>query len=414
MTMYLWLAKLTYPQWVVFLALMPLLWMFQQSQSVLSLLLNTLAIPLLALAILPLSILALLFQESIFSSALNGILALGFETLNLLGSASSWLVYKPTGPWLLALLVLVLSILSFKGFPFRNVSVLLVGVVYCLPMIGAENRFIVFDVGQGLAVSGVRGSLQKKAVQKEVQKDAQKGMQDDQAINSWLYDTGAQFRSGFSLGEAVVAKNLLAMSAPDLDLVFISHSDNDHAGGEAGLRRKIKLHTRYLGQPRTATDNDCHTLGSEWHGPLDYRWRVFNLPKEVKRISDNDQSCVVQFEIKGRRILMPGDIEKGIEKKLVQYFAQNLKSEVLLVPHHGSKTSSSLEFIQQVAPQVAIISSGFNNSFKHPHEVVLARYKSLAIPVYITALSGAIEIDFEEGLSIIEWRKQKPPRWRQM
>ncbi len=389
-----WLLSLWRPQWIVFLALMPFLWMFQQSQSLLSLLVNTIAIPLLALCLLPLSLLALLFQEGIFTRLLNELLGIGFGSLNLLAGEASWLVFKPMGLWLFALLLIVITILTFKGFPFRRLSLLLVGIIYFLPLRAIEDRLIILDVGQGLSVVGVS--------------------QHKEGSNSWVYDTGARFRSGFSLGEAVVAKNLLSMATNNLDLLFISHSDNDHAGGEEGLKRKINVLSSLAGQPSSPEHRDCHGLELKWQDNGRFRWRAFNLPADIELVADNDQSCVVQLEINGKKILIPGDIGRHVEQNLVKHFGNTLKSDVLLVPHHGSKTSSSKEFIRQVSPMMAIVSSGFKNSYKHPHSDVVKRYQLMRIPLYITAISGAIEINFEGGLKAIEWRKLNPPIWRQM
>ena len=99
---------------------------------------------------------------------------------------------------------------------------------------------------------------------------------------------------------------------------------------------------------------------------------------------------------------------------MIEQFGEELQSDILLVGHHGSKTSSSDAFIRTINPQLAIISSGFNNPFRHPHQSVMGRFKRLGIPVYNTAQSGAVEIKLNEKSSVIEWRKEKAPIWRQL
>lgn len=395
------LGVLLKPQWIIFITLMPFLWMFQQSQSLWSLLVNTLAIPLLALFILPLSLLALTFPTSFIPKILNSLLSLGFDNLQAVASDASWLVFKPSGLWLLVLVVIVLTLLMFKGFPFRRLSLLILGLVYLLPLKAIEEKVLVFDVGQGLSVAGV----------------FHQGTSTDLPSN-WVYDTGAKFRSGFSLGQAVVAKNLLSQSVNSLDLLFISHSDNDHAGGEEGLRRVIDVDATYAGQPTVKDHINCHSLNAQWREGNGFHWRILNTPIEDLSLKDNNLSCVVQFEINGKRILLPGDIETQMEERLVAFYGHELKSEVLIVPHHGSKTSSSLLFLDWVAPKIAIISSGYKNPFRHPHNDVLKRYREYGIEVYNTAHSGAVELDFSGGvkqdLKILEWRKHNPPVWRQM
>lgn len=396
------------PQWIVFIALIPFLWLFQQSQSILSLLVNSIAIPLLAICILPLSILSFIFGAGIFTQALNYILTLSFSYLEILSTQSNWLVFKPTGLWLGLLLLLVFTILMFKGFPFRRLCLVLVVIIYSLPLKETDKRLVVLDVGQGLAVVGTGKS-------------------------SWVYDTGAKFRSGFSLGQAVVTPNLLAMSSKDLDLLFISHSDNDHAGGEVGLKRTVNVYNTYAGQmnaEKVAANSisldhvSCHSLDTQWRSvgskggsrgeqADDWQWRVFNIAMDEQLSSDNDLSCVVQIKINGIRLLLPGDISKKVEAMLVASYADELMSDVLVVPHHGSKTSSSQEFIQQVAPKIAVISSGFKNTFNHPHKSVVQRYQDLGVEVYNTAESGAVEIDLSDNIPVLEWRKVKSAVWRQ-
>jgi competence protein ComEC len=130
--------------------------------------------------------------------------------------------------------------------------------------------------------------------------------------------------------------------------------------------------------------------------------------------SDNNQSCVVQIEMAGKRILLPGDIDIKAEKILLASYGNELKSDVLIVGHHGSKSSSSNAWLIQVDPDVAIISSGFNNRFHHPHSSVLSRFKWHSIALYNTADSGAIEINLAEIMLVTQWRKKNAPVWRQL
>ena len=401
--------KLLYqPQWIVFIALMPLLWLFQQPQSALSFFTNIIAIPLLGFVVMPLSLLAFIWPESLAVDMLNGVLTHAMSFLHQLSLYPSWLVYKPAGIWLILLFPLIVSALWFAGAPYKRLSLMLLVCVFLMPVTVKDQKLIVFDVGQGLAVYG---------------SDYQSN--DDSTQYTWLYDTGAKFRSGFSLGDAVVAKNILGFNGQALDLLFISHSDNDHAGGEAGLRRKITANLTYAGQPNKPHHTHCHgnegwmpfanTKGSEGqilekeHGS---RWRIFNY--NLPNASDNNQSCIVQVEMAGKRILLPGDIDKKAEKRLIATYGKELKSDILIVGHHGSKSSSTEEWIVQVAPQIAVVSSGFKNRYHHPHASVLTRFSHHSIPIYNTAEAGAIEINLSESMSVTQWRMKNTPNWRQM
>lgn len=393
--------KLVYhPQWVVFIALMPLLWMFQQPQSVLSFFTNIIAIPLLGFIVMPLSLLAFIWPESMAVDALNSVLSHAMVFLHQLSNMPSWLVYKSSGLWLILLLPLVLLALWFTGAPFKRLSIVLLTLIFFLPLTPNEERLIVFDVGQGLAVygSGISNGLH----------DASGKAQQ----SSWLYDTGAQFRSGFSLGDAVVAKNILAFNGQRLDLLFVSHSDNDHAGGEDGLRRKLIANSTFAGQPKQSHHKNCHDVDG-WqtlsHGAG--RWRLFKYA--TNNGTDNNQSCVIQIEMSGKTILLPGDIDKKAEALLLAAYGNELKSDVLVVGHHGSKTSSSDAWLASVDPTVAIVSSGFNNRFHHPHGSVLARFQRHSIALYNTADSGAVEIHLAKDMQVTQWRKKNAPVWRQ-
>ncbi|MFT4907306.1 MAG: competence protein ComEC [Oleispira sp.] len=388
-------VKLFYqPQWIVFVALMPLLWLFQQPQSALSFFTNIIAIPLLGFVVMPLAMIAFIWPEGIAVGVLNAVLGHALAFLHQLSLLPSWLIYKPTGVWLLLLFPLIFLTLWLPGAPFKRLSLLLLVCVFFLPMRGSDKKLIIFDVGQGLSVYG------------------------SSSERTWLYDTGAQFRSGFSLGDAVVAKNILAFNGRALDLLFVSHSDNDHAGGELGLRRKIIPTHTYAGQPRLQQHKNCHAVSgwkplgrAEGVGEED-RWRIF--PYRVANASDNNQSCIVQVEMAGKRILLPGDIDKKAERALLAQYGSELTSDVLIVGHHGSKTSSSDEWLAQVAPKVAVVSSGFNNRFHHPHNSVRERFKQHSIALYNTADSGAIEINLAEIMSVTQWRHENAPVWRQI
>jgi competence protein ComEC len=110
---------------------------------------------------------------------------------------------------------------------------------------------------------------------------------------------------------------------------------------------------------------------------------------------------------------LPGDIDKKAERLLLAYYGDELKSDVLIVGHHGSKTSSSNEWLTQVDPEIAVVSSGFNNRYHHPHVNVLSRFQQHSIPLYNTADSGAIEINLAEVLLVTQWREKNAPIWRQ-
>ena len=108
--------------------------------------------------------------------------------------------------------------------------------------------------------------------------------------------------------------------------------------------------------------------------------------------NNNAYSLVLNVKYKGFNELFTGDIEEQEEQKINNKYTDYLISDIMKVPHHGSKTSSSKEFVDNVMPLFAIISSGKNNKFGHPHKETLDRYEEYNIPILNTATDGAITI----------------------
>lgn len=244
------------------------------------------------------------------------------------------------------------------------------------------NKLTVMDVGQGLAVWLQVG---------------------DQHL---LYDLGDRFRSGFNLLEAVVLPQLRSAGVDQIQQVVVSHWDRDHSGGISALQRQDDIAVKrwvYPSQPKpklealldvnTATMQRCET--TSWLVFGDMYVRTFNLLG--RGFQNNNASCVLQIEYSGKRILLTGDIERVAEMKLWQIYGNELASDVMLAPHHGSQTSSSQAFLDYVRPRVSVISAGFGNRFNHPHEGVLQRYWLHDVFWLNTAIHGQIELLMDNG-----------------
>lgn len=121
-------------------------------------------------------------------------------------------------------------------------------------------------------------------------------------------------------------------------------------------------------------------------------WPVDPLMLDGDEASHNDNSIVVKITHGEVDFLVPGDIEKRAEQQLVELDGDALQSDVLVLAHHGSKTSSTAEFLDAVAPDVAIIPVGLDNSYGHPHDEVLQRLRFRDIDIYRTDLDGTIEV----------------------
>ena len=141
------------------------------------------------------------------------------------------------------------------------------------------------------------------------------------------------------------------------------------------------LHTLVPGAAR------C-TAGSrwEWDG---VRFEFLHPPAGEPAARRNNQSCVLRVEAQGAAALLTGDIERAAEERLR---ALPIQADLLLVPHHGSRTSSTAGFIAAVAPRWAIVPAGYRNRFGHPAREVLERYRSAGVPVLRTDLEGAVHM----------------------
>jgi competence protein ComEC len=131
----------------------------------------------------------------------------------------------------------------------------------------------------------------------------------------------------------------------------------------------------------------------------------------TENIKTNDRGCVLKVESIGGSVLIAADIEKRSEAELLRRDRANLKSDVLLVPHHGSKTSSTADFIAAVAPKVAIFTVGYRNRFRHPHPDVVERYIDLGSRTLRSDESGAITVKFLRARWVIEMQREKGRRY---
>ncbi|MEQ8232502.1 MAG: DNA internalization-related competence protein ComEC/Rec2 [Gammaproteobacteria bacterium] len=238
------------------------------------------------------------------------------------------------------------------------------------PWDGFEAR--VLDVGQGLAVV-VRT-----------------------AHHVLLYDTGPRWwPSGDDAGRAVVAPALRQLGVAQLDAVVVSHSDGDHVGGLRSVLAAVaaaRVHApRAAALPAGVTATPCEGAADwQWDG-VSFRWLHAGALGGGTR---NDGSCVLLVTSAHGRLLLSGDIERRAEAALVSRHAAALAAEVLLVPHHGSATSSSRTFVAAVAPRHAVIASGHRNRYGLPDAAVVARYRAAGAQVLDTARDGAITLRF--------------------
>ena len=228
--------------------------------------------------------------------------------------------------------------------------------------------------------------------------------------HSLVYDTGAKFDSGFSLAHAVVIPFLQSQGVKKIDKLILSHADNDHAGGEQDLLEySPEAEVLAVRRVTSASTKLCH-YPLAWH----YDGVLFEIlsPYNQQPYLGNDSSCVLKVSSKNGSILLTADIQLAIEYRLIHQFADKIQSDVLVVPHHGSKTSSSLPFLQKVKAKTAINSSGLANQFHHPHAQIKQRYHDLGIRFMDTQNLGMISLEFKHDKNtILSYKNQHPHVW---
>lgn len=205
-----------------------------------------------------------------------------------------------------------------------------------------------------------------------------------------VYDTGPAFRSGGDTGDLVVVPYLRALGARKVDLLTVSHADNDHSGGVHSVLQALHAGEIFTGE-RLAIDRPQRRCrrGQAWL--WDGVRFAFVHPDDAYAIgSDNDGSCVLQVTVGAHEVLLTGDIEAPAERHLVHSGVLS-PVDLATVPHHGSRTSSTAAFVQTLDASVVLVSAGYDNRWGFPKPDVVARWQASGAEVLNTATSGAIE-----------------------
>ncbi|WP_415776158.1 DNA internalization-related competence protein ComEC/Rec2 [Shewanella oncorhynchi] len=223
-----------------------------------------------------------------------------------------------------------------------------------------------------------------------------------------VYDTGAAFGDDFSYAERVILPFLKAKGIQEIDYIVISHSDNDHAGGAPVL---IEAYPKALVITDVAgfSGQDCRPRLIQWQG------LSLNLLSPPQALAGNNGSCVIRIDDDRQSLLLTGDIEKQIETSLLSRALSGeyeLQSEVLVAPHHGSKTSSTEAFIDAVAPKLVLFPAGFANRWGFPKSTVVERYQQREIMGLTTGIEGQISVIFQQSEREVKtYRGDLAPFW---
>ena len=204
-----------------------------------------------------------------------------------------------------------------------------------------------------------------------------------------------------------------------MDGVIVSHSDTDHSGGALSILEEIRVgwvsSSLPSGHPiviRAAEHRRCEA-GQEWgwDGVHFDMLHPAAVSYESTKWKPNARSCTLKVSLGDLSILLAGDIEAVQEAELLEKEGNRLASTVLLAPHHGSGTSSTIPFLTEVNPRIALFQVGYRNRYRHPKPEIFERYGDLGITRLRTDDSGAVTLKFGRELSFREFRKEHGRYW---
>ncbi len=386
--------------WLTALGLAPVVMFYFQQVSFIAPLANFLAVPVISLVVVPLCLISVVILN--FAPVLSEQLFVLVDTiLHYLwvfltrcseAEFSAISTVQPPLHGVISAVLGVFMLLSPAGVPARYL-----GLFLCLPLVfvsyekpaAGEIRLSLLDVGQGLSTVV------------ETQN------------HILVFDTGAKYSTTYDMGDSVVLPYLRYQGINRIDTLIISHVDNDHIGGAASILAMMSVGNVLSSVPHRLKgfQPEYCVAGMEW------RWdgvdfKVLSPPERDFFQTENDNSCVLKVTTKQQSFLLTGDIEQTAERYLVRQYAEALKSGLMIAPHHGSKTSSSLKFLKQVQPEWVLIPAGHLNRFSFPHVPVLQRYSQLEIGWLISSEEGAIVITTNKGdMEIVSSRKKYGRYW---
>jgi competence protein ComEC len=374
-------------QWLVAAGLLPLSLVFFQRLSWVAPAANLVAVPWVSLLVVPLVLLGSTLL--VLGDGLGGwMLHWASALLDLLWHFLAALADLPMAVWsqqapplwaVLAAGLGALLLLAPRGFPGRWLAALLWLPAFVAlppaPVAGALD-LTVLDVGQGLAVVARTRR------------------------HTLVYDAGPRFSPSFDAGAAVVVPFLRNLGVRRIDRLVVSHDDRDHMGGLGSILRRLTVDDVLSGVPEAVAGVQAHQCrrGQAWTWDA-VRFRVLSPSSRTAR-NGNNRSCVLRIDAPGGSVLLTGDIQSEVEQQLLAQLPEWLPADVLVVPHHGSRTSSTAAFVQRVRPAYAVFTTGYRNRFGFPRPAVVARYRGAGAALLDSAADGAVRFRIGPGRGV--------------
>lgn len=393
-----WWHELTHAQWAATWATLPLsVWLFNQI-SWISPLANAFAIPLVSLGVVPLALAGLLPGLGFCLFGAEFLLDWTCRALQWMVQRGGHALILPSPP-LSTMLASVLGtafLLAPRGFPGRWAGALSLSSLFLAPLprpaLG-DLRLAVLDVGQGLAMVVIT------------------------AHHTLVVDTGPGGRWARDTGRFVLIPYLHSQGIDRLDGLVISHGDLDHSGGAVSLLSAYpvpwllsSLPPRHPLFQSVAQHLTCRAgMTWQWDGIL---FEILYPNPETWRQPSrhpNDRACVLRISHHQQHFLLPADIEERAERELLDTHPDKLNADILVAPHHGSKTSSTSAFLQAVQPHWSLFSVGDHNRFHHPAPLIWQRYGALPSRRWRTDQCGALTVTLKQDHYRVSAERQQ---WR--
>ena len=371
-------------QLTVTVVMVPMLLALFQEVSLVSPIANAIAIPVVSLVVVPLSILGGFTGSGWLLAAAHGIMQLLMAPLEGLAALPLAMLesHAPQAWTVLAAVAGCAWLLAPRGVPMRSA-----GAIWIVPLFAVtpptpawgEAWVDVLDVGNGLAIV-VRT-----------------------ASHALAYDAGPAWRGDGDTGSRIVVPFLRGEGVARLDGLVISHADDDHAGGAISLAASREPPWLLSPLPPAHPLQLLFDRSLRCEAGRSWRWdgvdfsvlhpdaRAYLPEPGRKPRKENDRSCVLRVATRAAAALLAGDVEARSEAEMLAR-GELLRSDVLIVPHHGSKTSSTAAFLEAVAPRWALFSVGYHNRFRHPNEAVVERYRERGVELRRTDLEGALHV----------------------
>ena len=386
-------------QWKIFLALFPLMLIFFKQVAWITPLSNLFAIPWIGMVIVPLDVIAALcyfiFEPlgSLIFQINDGCLSVLLIFMQLLDRLFSPAL-QPVAMnfWMLLSLCLGLIILFLpRGVLPKTWSVLCFVPLIMIDSTKNEFELTVLDVGQGQAIF-VRDQEQ-----------------------TWMIDTGGNYdEAKFSVGKQIILPFLSVKGVSELNQLILTHLDQDHKGAYESIKHDLPIKNVYSNEQLEVADSSqfdyCHQ-GQKWQ--WSDRVDLTVLSPKAEQLANakdekNEMSCVIYVQVKNaqpyQNFLLMGDAGWPTEYQILQDYP-DLKVDVLVLGHHGSRHSSAYHFLKQLNPKLAVASAGFNNRYGHPSVVLESRLKELNIPLLTTLKQGSIRFSKHKNIMAIEFER---------